>query len=248
MTLLDTHRDWDALGRDDPLWAVLTERGRRGRRWTREEFLATGRQEIAEALELAEQVGAAPRRGRALDFGCGAGRLTQALAAEFEQAVGVDIAPSMLAAARSLAPDEERCSFRLNTGQRLEGIDDGEFDFAYSARVLQHMPRANALAYIGELLRILRPGGTLMFQLPTHPAPTLPGLAIRVLPSPVAGRLRKLYARSAAPMDMHGTAPAVVERTVEAAGGRVVHAVADDKAGPHWRSTTYVVVKEALPR
>ena len=52
-----------------------------------------------------EDLGVTVSRGRALDFGCGAGRLTRALAARFESVVGVDVADAMLDKARALNAD-----------------------------------------------------------------------------------------------------------------------------------------------
>ena len=43
-------RVWSSLGRDDPLWAVLSQPGKRGRRWDEAEFLATGRTDIETQL------------------------------------------------------------------------------------------------------------------------------------------------------------------------------------------------------
>jgi cyclopropane fatty-acyl-phospholipid synthase-like methyltransferase len=53
---------------------------RKGRRWTTEEFFATGVTEIAALMAEARGFGLPASRRRALDFGCGLGRLTQALA------------------------------------------------------------------------------------------------------------------------------------------------------------------------
>src|SRR4051812_27352912 len=75
--------DWTRLGEADPLWAVCVDPARKGGRWDPEEFNATGRAEIAAALAHLDRLGLCRRRERALDFGCGAGRLTAALAAEF---------------------------------------------------------------------------------------------------------------------------------------------------------------------
>src|SRR5688500_10455568 len=104
---------WDQLGREDPLWAVLTRPDRRGRTWDEDEFFATGRREIAEVLgRLPELPGESPRR--ALDFGCGVGRLTQALAERFDAVVGVDVAASMIEEARARNRVGPRCTYLLN--------------------------------------------------------------------------------------------------------------------------------------
>ena len=88
--------NWQAFGEDDPLWAILSHADKRGNRWDLDEFLETGEAEITEVL--AEATGLVPSLafGRALDFGCGVGRLTQALARRFATVDGVDIAAAMV--------------------------------------------------------------------------------------------------------------------------------------------------------
>ena len=109
MTTKQLQKTWDALGREDPLWAVMSHREMKGNRWKLEDFLHTGEREIADALHHAESLHPGLRRGHALDFGCGVGRLSQALGDHFEAVDGVDIAPSMLARARDLNRHAERC-------------------------------------------------------------------------------------------------------------------------------------------
>lgn len=167
MTLDRQRDDWERLAEVDPLWAVLTQPGKRGGRWDRDEFLATGEAEIAGVLATAERLGLPATRRRALDFGCGAGRLTRALAARFETAVGVDISAGMVDTARRLNDDVPGCEFRQNTTAELAGFADGEFDLVYSSLVLQHLPtRGLVEAYVAEFLRVLAPGGVAIFGIP----------------------------------------------------------------------------------
>jgi len=218
------------------MWAALTRPGRTG--WDEAEFLATGRAEIDAVLFRLAELGVAPRRGTALDFGCGPGRLTAALAvAGFERAIGLDISPSMLETARRLAArDPEtagRCEFRLNEDTALAGIPDGSVDLVYTCRVLQHMPPELALGYLREFLRVVRSGGVVVFQLPAEPAPGVLGGLLRRLPARVLDRLRR-------GMQMHGTPPTAVTGVVGAAGGRTVAIEPDTSAGPRWRSYLYI--------
>ncbi len=158
MSLERHRRDWEALAATDPLWAVLTDPARKGGRWTREEFLATGEAEIAEVLERAERLGRPSRRRRALDFGCGAGRLTRALALRFDEAVGVDIATGMVAAARELNADVPAARFEVNERPDLSRFETGAYDLVYTSLVLQHLPDQRAIeAMIAELLRLTAP-------------------------------------------------------------------------------------------
>jgi SAM-dependent methyltransferase len=168
MELDELQRHWDTFGRRDPLGAILTDPDRLGQRWDEAEFLKTGQEEIAAALDHARRLGVPRQRRRALDFGCGAGRLTQALASFVNEAVGVDIAPSMIARARALNRAGARCTFQANDRPDLSRFDSGSFDVIYTGRVLQHMAPRYAEAYLREFARVLAPGGYLSFDAPSE--------------------------------------------------------------------------------
>ena len=168
MSLAVQRRDWDELAELDPYWAVCTTRGTRFGGWDVDEFFATGEVEVAEILAAAERLGVPRARGAALDFGCGLGRLTRALATRFDRTVGADISPRMVDRARTLTPDPA-CEFRVNSGADLEGLGDGAFDLVLSSVVLQHVPQRRWIeAYLREFARVVRPGGAIVFTLPSH--------------------------------------------------------------------------------
>ena len=107
-------------------------------------------------LQRANEHGLAVPRRRALDFGCGVGRLTQALAEAFDRCDGVDISASMLdRRAANTAGIPTAVSF-IGTQRRVFHCSRmGTFTFVYSTLVLQHMaprlsihlhPRARACA------------------------------------------------------------------------------------------------------
>lgn len=166
-------RDWTHFGAQDPLWAALTADGKRDN-WTVDEFFQSGRLEIEKVLERADAYGLDVTRRRALDFGCGAGRLTQALALHFEEVDGVDISSSMIEWARKFNKYPDRCRYVLNQAEDLKCFADGSFSFIYTVLVLQHMPPELSLGYIGEFVRLLEPSGLLVFQVPSHRAKSEP--------------------------------------------------------------------------
>lgn len=168
MSLHHNREVFEQWGREDPMHAALTRKGYE-KEWDPEAFFARGREEIKGVLKHLESLDLDPARDRALDFGCGAGRLTQALAEEFRFAVGIDIAESMVEAARVYNRHPDRVQFRVNTSDRLEGIDDGTFDFVYSSKTLQHIPPRHAYRYIREFMRVLHPGGVAVFQIRNGP-------------------------------------------------------------------------------
>jgi SAM-dependent methyltransferase len=167
---LERHQqDWERLAEVDPLWAVLTAPGRKGGGWDVDEFFATGEAEVAHVLGVAERLGRPAQRERALDFGCGVGRLTRALAARFDRAVGLDISAGMVEQAQRLNEEVTGCEFRLNAASDLAQLDSDSFDLVYSSIALQHVPTVPEVErYVVELVRVARPDGLVVFGLPTH--------------------------------------------------------------------------------
>jgi SAM-dependent methyltransferase len=159
-------REWDELARGDALWEVLSDPGRSDRRWQLDEFFASGELEVASALEQARRLGRPEWHARALDFGCGVGRLTRALSGRFSECVGVDVSEQMVERARKLNADRPNLEFVVNVAPNLAAFESGSFDLVFSSKVLQHMPSGDqACAYIAEFLRLVGPGGIAVFQL-----------------------------------------------------------------------------------
>jgi SAM-dependent methyltransferase len=159
---------WDELAKADAFWAVLSRPERKGGRWTLDEFVAAGEQEIDEQLERADSVYGLPtRRLQALDFGCGSGRLVHPLASRFERVVGVDVSPAMVEHARRVTAEFDNVELIVNATPTLEMLASGTFDFVYSHLVLQHVPTLRLIeAYVRELVRVTAPGGIALLQAP----------------------------------------------------------------------------------
>lgn len=132
MNLRDLQKNWEHMGRNDPLWAILSASEKIGSKWDTAEFFALGEQEISDVMKYVESLDADPARRRALDFGCGVGRLTQPLAVYFEKVDGVDIAPSMIELARTYNRHGDRVEYHLNARDDLGIFADGSFDFIYT--------------------------------------------------------------------------------------------------------------------
>lgn len=160
---------WHQFGKINPMWAVLTEDDMTTRQWDHKAFFELGREEIAKIFDHIAEIPFEVPRGAALDFGCGAGRLTQALAQRFESCVGVDIAPSMIQLATRLNREGKKCQFYLNERNDLSAFADQSFDFVYTNLVLQHIRPEYSQTYIREFMRLIRPKGMVVFQLPSQP-------------------------------------------------------------------------------
>lgn len=162
-------QDWTYLGSVDPLWAVYTDPQRRFGKWNIEEFFHSGEQEIERVMEIAARLGYPAGRERALDFGCGVGRLTRTLAKHFDESIGIDISHSMIAKAEELNQSVPNCKFILNTAPNLTIFPNNSFDMIYTGVVLQHIRSKSVIkSYISEFIRVLRERGLLVFQLPSY--------------------------------------------------------------------------------
>lgn len=103
-------------------------------------------------------------RWRALEIGCGVGRLLRPLAGRVERVVGVDVSAAMLARARDYCEGLPNVDLAL-TGGGLDFLPDAGFDFVFSHIVFQHLPRkAYAERYFRDAFRVMAPGGILRVQ------------------------------------------------------------------------------------
>ena len=238
-------RVWETLGRDDPLWAVLSQADKRGDRWDPDEFLATGHVEIDAQLAALVPSGYPRRRGLALDFGSGAGRLTRALSGHFERVIGIDVSASMVAAATRLNADVEGVEFRVNASSRLEGIADASIDFVFSHITLQHIPAGLAVGYVREFFRVLAPGGAAVFQFTTGPDRSLRGHLFDRVSNRWLNFLRRVAWRRNTVFEMHGVRESELAWSLQRFSHlRVLFATDDGAAGQGWHGRRWCVVSD----
>ena len=223
---------WDRHARRDPLWAILSDPARKGGRWDLGRFMQTGVGEVASLLYQLQTLGLDVRRGEVLDFGCGVGRLSQALAPHFQRVTGVDISAEMLEQAQSLNRFPESVTYVCNRSQHLEAFADRSFDFILSNIVLQHVRPDIALGYLREFFRLLAPRGVLVFQLPSHqrrpedvPPPAAPG----AMPD-------EAYVASIAVLH-------VPEEAVEPGAEITLHVAVSNRSPIAWRQDEYGVIR-----
>jgi SAM-dependent methyltransferase len=109
---------------------------------------------------------------RMLDVGVGAGRTTVHFAPLVAEYVGVDYAPSLVAAARSrFALADPPLRFEVADARDLARFDDEAFDLVlFSVNGIDCLDHAGRLASLREMRRVCRPGGFLFFSSHNLPA------------------------------------------------------------------------------
>jgi SAM-dependent methyltransferase len=163
---------WQAFGDSEPHWSVLTNDAflQRNIGANLAAFYESGATDSDQAVAFLMRNRIDPSSvRRVVDYGCGVGRLTMALARRFPAAHGIDVSASHIAHARRYAADHGigNVEFTRIVGlQDLDALDS--IDFIYSRIVLQHNPPPVIAAILRMLFKSLAPGGCALFQVPTY--------------------------------------------------------------------------------
>ena len=163
----DTDRIWERWGKIDPYYGVLAHDrfSTANIESSRGEFFATGEDFIAKLLARFEQCFGAIGTGRALDHGCGVGRLTLPLARRFGEVVAIDVSPSMLSEAEANTRQAGLTNIHYAMADDRLSNAAGEFDFVNSYIVLQHVPVRRGMTILFALVEKVRPGGAFQIHL-----------------------------------------------------------------------------------
>jgi 2-polyprenyl-3-methyl-5-hydroxy-6-metoxy-1,4-benzoquinol methylase len=236
---LRTDSDWEHFARADPYWAVLTADQFRRENLdaaTRTAFFESGEWQIRGVFDaLRGHIDPAFAPKRALDFGCGVGRMLVPLAHRCAEVVGVDISETMLHEAAN------NCrAARLEHVTLVKGDDDlsavaGAFDLVHTFIVLQHIPVERGMRIARRLVELIAPGGCGALHVtyataPGHLAEHGPlGRLVRAVVHPVRRLLK------AAPPEMQMNAYPLNElfQAIQAAGAGHLLATFTDHGGRH---------------
>ena len=159
---------YEKFGAEEPFYAVLSHEQYKRRRLDVDAFYANGRQQIDELICDIERRGIQLGRHRALDFGCGVGRLSIALASHFQHVVGVDVSSSMVETARQHCR-RHNCEFVVNKRVNLADFPTGSFDLVFSDITIKHIPAPASENYVRDFIRLLKPNGLAIFLIPDGP-------------------------------------------------------------------------------
>lgn len=158
------HDNWNSLAEEDAKWAILTDPTKKKNRWEDSDFFETGKRQVKADMDRLRSMNIELNFDRALDFGCGIGRLSQALATHFKEVHGVDVSSHMIKQAEERNPCPDRVKYFVNVANDLTQLNDFEYDLVYSWICLQHIPTDYQRMYLTEFIRLMRRGGAAMFQ------------------------------------------------------------------------------------
>jgi ubiquinone/menaquinone biosynthesis C-methylase UbiE len=198
-------KDWDERAKENARYYVNTAT----ENWTDDQFFASGERTVAEEI-LTDMgnicQGKTPAEMRVLEIGCGAGRVTRALARLFGEVHAVDVSGEMVRLAAEAVADFPNAHVYQNNGKDLSVVPDGQFDFAFSSIVFQHIPSREIIEnYVLEVSRLLRPGALFKFQIQGDSSMTTdPGDTWLGVPFSEAQAVEMAYRRGFEPRYRHG--------------------------------------------
>jgi SAM-dependent methyltransferase len=154
--------DWNARAREDAGYYVAF--GRRDQ--DDAGFFATatavinGLEAELRRVPIGERVG-----WKALEIGCGPGRLMRPMSRHFVEIHGVDVSDEMIGLAREKLRDLPNAHPYVTDGASLAQFEAESFDFVYSYAVFQHIPsREVVFQYLREIRRVMKTGGLARLQ------------------------------------------------------------------------------------
>ena len=139
-------------------------------------FLSTGKNQLDVIADLVERNGGVFRAAeRVLDLGCGCGRISRHVPAISQAALfGVDYNPRLVKWCAGNLPG----NFTQNQLTPPLSFPDNHFDAVWLLSVFTHLRMETQDAWLKELARILKPGGTavITFHDEDHPGVDVAGL------------------------------------------------------------------------
>lgn len=232
--LEETKKTWSQFGEEAPHWSVLVS----------DEFLPNkieenisifyqkGFDNIELTLNILRRAGLkADGFEKALDYGCGVGRLSIPLSKYAKSLTSIDVSPGHLKLARERAKLTKSNNIDFVQLKQIQQLNDlSGYDFILSLIVLQHNPPP-IMAYIyRRLLRALRPGGIAIIQMPTFMMDTF--------------SVSEYLANPSGDMEMHALPQKAIFQIIDEEGCRPIEVAEDLWIGDIGLSHTFTVQKK----
>jgi len=150
--------------------------------WDDESFYRWGEIQTQSVIDnFLKSENADPANMIALEIGCGAGRMSRALASRFKYVYSFDVSSKYVGLAREKNGHLKNVTFRVNDGLSFPEIKDSSIDFAFCGWTMQHMPTKDVvIKNIHEIARTLKPGGLYKINPVVKPKELSKRLMIRV--------------------------------------------------------------------
>ena len=145
------HRAWRPVADHRRYWADY-DWSQRGEEWTASpEWKQTLIDDVLERW--------IPAGGAVLEIGPGAGRWSEVLLERSAEVVLVDVSEGPLELCRERFTGATNVEYVLSSGSDLPGVRESSIDAVWSFDVFVHLHPLDLAAYLGEISRVLRPGG-----------------------------------------------------------------------------------------
>jgi SAM-dependent methyltransferase len=159
----DTDKHWEYWGKHNPYYGVFASDKHLNQNINDEvlnTFFDSGQAHIDAVFRtIHTYVDLAFQPARALDFGCGVGRLTIPLATRAGSVVGVDVSPSMLEEARKNCVERNLRNMEFVVSDDTLSKVPGSFDFIHSYIIFQHIPIKRGEELLQRLVDALAENG-----------------------------------------------------------------------------------------
>ena len=234
----DVERCWESLGETEPFWSVATCDLFKSDQFAAHaaEFYDSGKVDMQRLLVWLTRNGIDSKSIQSCsEYGCGVGRVTTWLCAQFPRVYGYDISASHLRLAQRHLAEEGRANATFSKVTTIASLTSLEpVDLVFSLIVLQHNPPPVMAHILRALLKSVRRRGVAYFQLPTY------GMGYDF-----NARRYLAKAKPAGSFEMHILPQRVVFQILRDEGFTVLEVQPDHYVGnPKWISNTFLAQRQ----
>jgi 2-polyprenyl-3-methyl-5-hydroxy-6-metoxy-1,4-benzoquinol methylase len=185
-------QEWNKRATNNPYHYVSSFRGN----WDEESFFKWGEIQTQAVIDVfLEEQKFDPSKKNILEIGCGAGRMTRALASRFKLVYAYDVSEEYIQLAKGKNSQLSNVFFKANDGLSFPEIEDESIDFVFSGWTMQHMPTKKIVTKnIEEISRVLKRDH--LYKIDPRIRPKINEFVISKLVSPVVlpilGRMKIL--------------------------------------------------------
>ena len=164
--------DWDRRARDDAEAFIYT----RDHAADDNDFARSGKANYDQLVRPYLPIllrGRPPHECRAVEIGCGVGRMTASFAREFGHVDAIDVSPLMIQRARQRLGHLSNIAFHEGRGSDLSTLPATSADLVFTYIVFQHIPSREAVrSYLVDAARVMKDGAAIKFQVNGDQSPS----------------------------------------------------------------------------